>query len=476
MSTIQQAPEVAAIAAKRTTKPYGLSADWWSVGILLLELLSGVSPFSSNNDCECKTLTVNKIVDEEIELPESLSDDAKDLIRQLLQKNPEQRLGFFNDADDVKSHRFFDGVDWMKAAMKLLPPPMVPIFKDKYDIRYFKNVDLSVSVKTPGKDDHSFSHGFSANVQDNSDQQISINDTLDTTSQQPLLKSVENSDSMERKLSKPVEIAEKILKIVVKQEPLEDDNQMELVVVDEQVVEKNFGEKLASQDDRSSNSQDKISKKPSSKPPRKSLYQTIKRKFGKSHEILEKVVKEEPMEVDENLSPVQVVSVARVTRSSQRQLEGRTAVQASSATKTLTLMLTKKTDFSGKFIKKEPVNDENIDPTEPDIQDYPHSQKRVKKEPAVERSVGPSKSVLIPAMKRMLGIRKASEANLQNISKKESLNGKNFAQKKGETLNDENLKPWNRDPDWFLRILRSQKRKLKEPAEKYSHQKKMKII
>lgn len=89
---------------------YGQEVDWWSVGVILFEMLVGYPPFFSENPSD----TCQKIVKWKqhfsIPLDANLSLEAENLIRKLVTTS-ESRLGF-NGADEIKKHPFFKGLDW----------------------------------------------------------------------------------------------------------------------------------------------------------------------------------------------------------------------------------------------------------------------------------------------------------------------------------------------------------------------------
>ncbi|CAK69956.1 unnamed protein product (macronuclear) [Paramecium tetraurelia] len=87
---------------------HNTSVDWWSLGILLYEMLVGYTPFrdTSNN----LRMIENKIIQSEIVFPDFLSTEAKDIISQLLNKDYRNRLG--NSVDQIKKHLFFSQINW----------------------------------------------------------------------------------------------------------------------------------------------------------------------------------------------------------------------------------------------------------------------------------------------------------------------------------------------------------------------------
>ena len=89
---------------------HGKAADWWSLGILIYEMLYGMPPFYNKN----QNMMFQLISESEIRFPPNppISNEAKDLIMGLLKKNQKQRLGFSKDIADIKMMPWFKDIDW----------------------------------------------------------------------------------------------------------------------------------------------------------------------------------------------------------------------------------------------------------------------------------------------------------------------------------------------------------------------------
>ncbi|PON46405.1 Serine/threonine protein kinase [Parasponia andersonii] len=101
---------------------HGSAVDWWTLGIFIFELFYGVTPFKGFDH----ELTLANIVARALEFPKepSVPGPAKDLITQLLVKDPTRRMGSTMGATAIKHHPFFHGVNW--ALLRCAPPPYVP--------------------------------------------------------------------------------------------------------------------------------------------------------------------------------------------------------------------------------------------------------------------------------------------------------------------------------------------------------------
>ncbi|CDR97714.1 cAMP-dependent protein kinase, putative [Babesia bigemina] len=100
---------------------HGVEADWWSLGILVYELLTGAPPFHASDPVS----TYDLALENRILFPLSVRNEVKDFVRKLLVVSPRKRLGASGSAA-IYSHRFFHGIDWMKMLSKQVKPPIVP--------------------------------------------------------------------------------------------------------------------------------------------------------------------------------------------------------------------------------------------------------------------------------------------------------------------------------------------------------------
>ncbi|KAH1010205.1 ribosomal protein S6 kinase alpha-5 isoform X2 [Dendroctonus ponderosae] len=123
------------------TPPTGhdTTSDWWSIGVLTFEMLTGSSPFSVEGKGNSQAEVTDRIMRKPIPiLPHTYGKDLSDFIRELLIKDPRRRLGGRGeDALELKRHAFFKGLDWEKVARKEIRPPFVPIIKGELDVSNF---------------------------------------------------------------------------------------------------------------------------------------------------------------------------------------------------------------------------------------------------------------------------------------------------------------------------------------------------
>ncbi|XXG63359.1 hypothetical protein AAC387_Pa05g1570 [Persea americana] len=112
---------------------HGTTADWWSVGVILFELIVGIPPFNAEHP---QTIFDN-ILNRKIPwpgAPEEMSHEAQDLIDKLLTEDPNQRLGA-NGASEVKQHVFFKDINWDTLARQ--KAAFVPASDSAFDTSYF---------------------------------------------------------------------------------------------------------------------------------------------------------------------------------------------------------------------------------------------------------------------------------------------------------------------------------------------------
>ncbi|KAK6144252.1 hypothetical protein DH2020_021072 [Rehmannia glutinosa] len=112
--------------ARRSSKGRGTGARsiGGRVGIFLYELLYGKTPFKGSSNEE----TISNVVSQCLKFPHCpmVSSHARDLIRRLLKKEPDNRLGSAKGAAEIKQHPFFDGLNW--ALVRCETPPEMPKF------------------------------------------------------------------------------------------------------------------------------------------------------------------------------------------------------------------------------------------------------------------------------------------------------------------------------------------------------------
>ncbi|EEF44981.1 serine/threonine protein kinase, putative [Ricinus communis] len=130
---------------------HGSAVDWWTFGIFLYELLLGRTPFKGTGNRE----TLFNVVGQPLKFPEgsSVSFSAKDLIRGLLVKDPQKRLGFKRGATEIKQHPFFESVNW--ALIRSTHPPEIPKPVDISSLNHTLKSSLASSDKGAKDSDRS---------------------------------------------------------------------------------------------------------------------------------------------------------------------------------------------------------------------------------------------------------------------------------------------------------------------------------
>ncbi|KNC96196.1 AGC protein kinase [Spizellomyces punctatus DAOM BR117] len=107
-----------------TKSHYSTATDWWSLGIVLYEMLVGDVPYGRDPD---PYLTVTLIATTALTLPDTLSQPGRDLVKRLLHPVPRERLGSWHGSEDVKCHGWFRSIKtWRGVVQRNLEPPWVP--------------------------------------------------------------------------------------------------------------------------------------------------------------------------------------------------------------------------------------------------------------------------------------------------------------------------------------------------------------
>ncbi|XP_051538895.1 ribosomal protein S6 kinase alpha-3 isoform X4 [Myxocyprinus asiaticus] len=119
------------------------SADWWSYGVLMFEMLTGTLPFQGKDRKETMTM----ILKAKLGMPQFLSSEAQSLLRSLFKRNPSNRLGAGPDGvEEIKRHQFYANIDWNKLFRREMYPPFKPASSRPDDTFYF---DPEFTAKTP---------------------------------------------------------------------------------------------------------------------------------------------------------------------------------------------------------------------------------------------------------------------------------------------------------------------------------------
>ena len=129
-----------------TGEGHNRAADWWSYGILIFEMLCGIPPFY----CENTERMYDLITNAELRFPKRIqvSDNAKDLIKKLLIKQQDKRLGVNKGFEEIKTHPFFQGFDFDALLAKKLEAPFIPVLKDSLDVGNFDEEFTSEDIAT----------------------------------------------------------------------------------------------------------------------------------------------------------------------------------------------------------------------------------------------------------------------------------------------------------------------------------------
>ncbi|XP_060072973.1 G protein-coupled receptor kinase 5-like [Ylistrum balloti] len=148
---------------------YSFSPDWWGLGCIIYEMIEGKSPFRARKE-KVKRDEVDRRVREDREVYSSkFSEDCRDICTQLLQKDPNLRLGCTcgkNGAKEVKSHPFFKTINFRRLQAGVCDPPFVPdrravYCKDVLDIEQFSTVK---GVNLDPSDDRFYSNFSTGSV------------------------------------------------------------------------------------------------------------------------------------------------------------------------------------------------------------------------------------------------------------------------------------------------------------------------
>lgn len=120
-------------------KDYGKAVDWWSLGTLIFEMLTGLPPFYDEDVQKMYSLKMSA----DLEIPAEVNKDGADLIRKLLDRNPETR---YQEPNDIKGHPWFADVEWQNLYDRKITPPYKPPVNDKTSVSLIDEGFLEMTI------------------------------------------------------------------------------------------------------------------------------------------------------------------------------------------------------------------------------------------------------------------------------------------------------------------------------------------
>ncbi|CAO3609702.1 unnamed protein product [Cunninghamella blakesleeana] len=116
------------------SRGYGKAVDWWSLGILIFEMLAGHPPFFDEDHLKL----YEKILSGRIKWPSHFDTNAKDLLKKLLTSDLSKRYGNLKKgSEDIKKHPWFEGIDFQRLLSKKIRPPFIPEIQGDVDSSHF---------------------------------------------------------------------------------------------------------------------------------------------------------------------------------------------------------------------------------------------------------------------------------------------------------------------------------------------------
>lgn len=137
---------------------YTKTVDWWTLGVLLYEMLTGLPPFYDENTNDM----YRKILQEPLTFPSSdiVPPAARDLLTRLLDRDPQRRLGA-NGAAEIKSHHFFANIDWRKLLQRKYEPSFRPNVVC-INVSFYQALSLTVPLQMGASDTTNFDKEFTS--------------------------------------------------------------------------------------------------------------------------------------------------------------------------------------------------------------------------------------------------------------------------------------------------------------------------
>ncbi|XP_058228706.1 protein kinase C epsilon type-like [Hemibagrus wyckioides] len=115
---------------------YDTSVDWWALGVIMYEMMTGYAPFHDHNE----EMMFESIINAEPEYPSDLSRNAVNILKAFLRKKPMDRLGCVvseGKENAIKAHPFFSEINWSWLEQRKITPPFQPQITSKRDVNNF---------------------------------------------------------------------------------------------------------------------------------------------------------------------------------------------------------------------------------------------------------------------------------------------------------------------------------------------------
>ena len=132
-------------------KGHGKPVDWWTFGILIYEMHAGHAPFTDDDPMNI----YKKIINTKPRYPDGFDSKLKSLVKHLLRRDLSKRFGNLHDGvNDIKTHRFFQSIDWNDLLNKKLETPYVPTLPKMKDTEsnFLKNRSADAEKVVPVND------------------------------------------------------------------------------------------------------------------------------------------------------------------------------------------------------------------------------------------------------------------------------------------------------------------------------------
>jgi hypothetical protein len=131
-------------------KGYGKAADYWSLGCIFYEMLAGRTPFHSKLG---EKDILRKILSERIKMPQGITSHACKVVKGLLNRNPQDRLGasrssmfHIGGVAGLKQMEFFQGISWSKLERKEMEPPTRFLVDNDTDVKHFHEEFIKMDI------------------------------------------------------------------------------------------------------------------------------------------------------------------------------------------------------------------------------------------------------------------------------------------------------------------------------------------